>query len=1039
MVTVAAPEVVSEQSPKPDEPEDAARQERRAALATALVDTVPRAARVPTATYRLQINPGFTFRDAEAVVPYLADLGAGDAYASPYLKASPESTHGYDVTDYGALNPAIGSEADHAAFVAALRRRRMGHLFDFVPNHMGVAGGANAWWQDVLENGRGSPHAPCFDIDWTPLKPELRGKVLLPILGDHYGAVLERGELELRFDPEAGTFTVWYWATPLPVSPPSYATILRPALPGLEAMLPVDDGHLLEFQSILTALERLPGSHETDPALVAERQREQIVAKRRLAELVGASEPVRDAVEAATAALAGNPADPRSYDALDALLELQSYRLASWRVAAEEINYRRFFAINELAAIRQEEPAVFAAAHGLLLRLLGDGAVTGVRIDHPDGLLDPAGYARDLQLAYGLELARRAFDALPEPERDGDAWDDLAPAVRERLATAGPERPLFVVVEKILEHGEELPSDWAVAGTVGYEFARATTGLFVDPVSRKAFDDVYGRFVAAKPNFGDLVYENKKLIMRVALASEVNVLARALNRISEQNRRSRDYTLNNLRDALRELIACFPVYRTYIDCVEGIVAERDRRTIEAATATAKRRNPASDPSVLDFVRDVLLLRDRDELSDEQCAIRCRFGMRFQQLTGPVMAKGLEDTAFYVYNRLVALNEVGGDPAQFGTLPAAFHRQNADRKRRWPHALLTSSTHDTKRSEDVRARIAVLSELPREWRIAINRWTRLNRKHKSKVDGSLAPSRNDEYLLYQTLLGAWPFAPVAGVERAAFVARMRAYLEKATREAQVQTSWINPNAAYDEAVSSFVGAVLDDTKPNPFLDDFASLRDKVAVFGAWNALSQQVLKLTSPGVPDVYQGTELWDLSLVDPDNRRPVDYGLRTGMLRDLLARADDPALPADLVAGFSDGRIKLHVTHRALAFRRDHPDLFTDGDYLALDATGPRRDHVVAFARRLGDQAIVVVVPRLVAGLTKGNPVPPTGAVWDKTTLPVPDAAPGVTYRNLFTGETVTVGEGGLALGDVLGTFPVAVLVRSSGDGGGGQALTPA
>jgi len=1024
VVTVAAPEEIANQANEPVEPVDTACQERLTALAVSLVAVVPQSARVPASTYRLQINPGFGFRDAEAVVPYLADFGVGDAYASPYLKASPESSHGYDVTDYGALNPAIGGEDDHAAFVAALQARGMGQLFDFVPNHMGVAGGANAWWQDVLENGPGSPHAASFDIDWSPLKPELRGKVLLPILGDHYGAVLEKGELQLRFDPEAGSFAVWYWDTPLPVAPPSYATILRPALPGLETALPTDDGHLLEFQSILTALERLPASGETDPALVAERQREQTVAKRRLAELVRESAPVREAVAVATAILAGDPADPRSYDALDALLELQSYRLAFWRVAAEEINYRRFFAINELAAVRQELPEVFAAAHGLLLRLLGDGAITGVRIDHPDGLLDPAGYVRDLQLAYGLELARRAFDALPDPERADIAWDDLAPAVRERLASDGPERPLFVVVEKILEHGEDLPAEWTVAGTVGYEFARATTGLFVDPAARKAFDALYGRFVAGKPNVGDLVYANKQLIMRVALASEVNVLARALNRISEQNRRSRDYTLNNLRDALRELIACFPVYRTYIDCAGGIVAERDRRTIEAATAAAKRRNPASDPSVLDFVRDVLLLRDQEDLSDDQCAVRCRFGMRFQQLTGPVMAKGLEDTVFYVYNRLAALNEVGGDPAQFGTPPAQFHRQNADRKRRWPHALLSSSTHDTKRSEDVRARMTVLSELPREWRTAINRWARLNRKHKTKVDGVLAPDRNDEYLLYQTLLGAWPFDPVAGDERGVFVERMRAYLEKATREAQVQTSWINPNAAYDEAVSSFVVAILDDAKANPFLDDFAALRAKVAVFGAWNGLSQQVLKLTAPGVPDIYQGTELWDLSLVDPDNRQPVDYAHRIELLRDLQARADDPALPAELVASFADGRIKLHVTHRALAFRRDHPDLFAEGDYQALEATGPKRDHVVAFARRLGDQEIVVAVPRLVVGLTKSDPVSPTGAVWDKTALPVPDAV----YRNLFTGETVAAGEDGLALGEVLGTFPVAVLVREAG-----------
>ena len=1003
----------------------AARFARLEEIAARLVATLPTATRVPRSTYRLQLHNGFTFRDAERIVPYLAELGIGDAYASPYLKASPESTHGYDVGDYAALNPGIGGEDDRAALVAALNQHGMGQLCDFVPNHMGIAGGANAWWLDVLENGRASAYAGYFDIEWNPLKTELRGKVLLPMLGDHYGAVLERGELRLTFDPEAGSFAVCYWETPLPVAPPTYGVILRAALPALERDLAPDDGGLLEFQSIITALERLPDGSALPPNALAERQREQTIAKRRLAALVAAAPVIEEAIGTAVTGFAGDPDQPTSFDALDALLEQQAYRLAFWRVAAEEINYRRFFAINELAGIRQEEPAVFAATHAMMLGWLASGQVTGLRIDHPDGLLDPAGYVRDLQRAYLMTLCRDRFAALSDDERGDIAWADLEGPVLNQIATSGPERPLYVVVEKIIEHGESLPSDWAVAGTVGYEFAHAVNGLFVDPAARKPFDELYTRFVGEKMSFADLVYAKKRLIMRVALASEVNVLARALNRISEQGRRSRDFTLNNLRDALREIIACFPVYRTYIVCQDGIVAENDRRTIEAAVAQAKRRNPASDPSVLDFVRDVLLLRHQDDVTEAQRAEQCRFGMRFQQLTGPVMAKGLEDTVFYIYNRLASLNEVGGDPSRFGTPVAAFHRENAQRLKRWPHALLSSSTHDTKRSEDVRARINVLSELPREWRTAINRWTRLNRKHKTKVEGQLAPDRNDEYLLYQTLLGAWPLGTASADAEAEFVARIQAYVEKATREAQIHTSWINPNDAYDAAAKHFVARLLDPSVSAEFLADLATLRIKVAHFGAFNALGQHLLKLTVPGVPDIYQGTEVWDFSLVDPDNRRPVDYDGRATLLRDLQARRDDPALPGELIETKDDGRIKLYVTSRALGLRRVHPDLFDAGDYVPLESHGAKRDHVVAFARRLGEREAIVVVPRLVAGLMKSEPVAPTGAVWLDTTLIVPGLADETAYRDAFTGSVVHLNDGGLTLRDILATFPVALLER--------------
>ena len=969
--------------------------------AQAVVKLARQPARVPHATYRLQFHAGFTFNDARKIVPYLAELGISHLYASPYFQANPGSTHGYDVTDYTALNPEIGTQAEYDTLIETLHTHGMGQLLDFVPNHMGIGQGANEWWLDVLENGPSSAYAACFDIEWRPLKRELWGKVLLPILGDQYGAVLESGELRLRFGD--GSFVVDYYDLPLPIAPPTYPLILRQLVDALATELPPDEPDVLELQSIITQLERLPGPDERDAELIQERRREQLVAKQRLTGLTQRVPTIRDALKRVVDLFNGSPGDAQSFDRLDTLLGDQSYRLAFWRVAAEEINYRRFFAINQLAAIRQEEPAVFAATHTLLLDLLASGKVDGVRLDHPDGLWDPAGYTRTLQSAYARALGENR--------------------------KARTRQPLYVVVEKILEHGEPLPRDWAVAGTVGYEFAQATTGLFVDPAGRRPFDVLYARFTGGPTNFPDLIYRTKHIIMRTTLASEVNVLASTLNRISEQNRRSRDFTVNALRDALREVIACFPVYRTYIVCEEGHITERDQRYINAAIESAKRRARSTDTSVFEFLRDVLLLRFATGVTEPERVEQCRFGMKFQQLTGPVMAKGLEDTAFFIYNRLTSLNEVGADPAQFGVATDAFHRQNADRLANWPGGMLTSSTHDTKRSEDVRARISVLSELPMEWRAALNRWARLNRKHKTRVDGAAAPDRNDEYLLYQTLLGTWPLDDPSP---AGFTDRIVAFMRKATREAQIHTSWVNPNDAYEAATERFVRAILAPTATNPFLAGSAPLRDRVAHAGLFNALSQQLLKLTAPGVPDIYQGTELWDFSLVDPDNRRPVDFATRGRALRALSRRRDAGRLARDLLAAKTDGRIKLFLTQTTLTYRRAAPELFQSGAYLPLSPEGSRAEHVCAFARRLGDREAIVLVPRLIARLTGDATTDPIGeSVWGETRLMLP-GDPGTElpdYRNIFTGEVLTPhsenGRFSLSLAAVLSQFPVALLTR--------------
>lgn len=939
---------------------------------------------LPRATYRLQLNYEFTFRDAERIVPYLADLGISHVYVSPIFGAIPGSTHGYDVIDYGKLNPEIGTPENFDAFVAALHARGLGLIVDFVPNHMGIEGGRNVWWQDVLENGEASQYADYFDIDWNPIKRELRGKVLLPFLGGQYGEVLERGELKLVF--EGGAFRIDYWDTPFPIAPTTYPLILRKVEERLEGTIDPDSIELLELQSIRIALENLDGTvlADAEPDVRDARQREQTLAKHRLQTLTESSPPIREALAETVIALNGEPGDPQSFDALDEILDRQYYRLSSWRVAAEEINYRRFFAINTLAAIRQEEEPVFQESHRLLFALIAEGKVDGVRIDHPDGLWDPATYFRTLQREAMVEVTRAAWAReRPDAAEEGD-WDTISADVRaevdavlDGIISERGRLPIYVVAEKILEQGESLRDDWAVAGTVGYEFAQATTGLFVDPESRVLFDRIYARFTGDRIRFPELVHDMKHRMMREAFASEVNVLTNVLNRISEQDRLSRDFTLNNLRDALREILACFSVYRTYSTCAEDGAAPVDRRYVEQAVQLAKRRNPALDATVFDFIQDALLSHEAHDVIHHRDS-RCRFAMKLQQLSGPVMAKGLEDTAFYRFNRLTALNEVGGDPSKFGTSPEEFHRQNRARRRNWPRSMINSSTHDTKRSEDVRARITVLSEIPTEWRAAINRWSRMNRKLKRRVDGMLAPRRVDEYVLYQTLIATWPLEPSTPAQTAVYAERLRDYMIKVCREANQFTNWVNPNEEYEAALIAFVTGLFDRRRSRAFVEDLGTFHQRIRDSGLINALGQQVLKLTAPGVPDLYQGTEVWDDSLVDPDNRRPVDFGRRAALL-------DVDADVASLWRAREDGAVKLAVSRRVLDFRASEPDLFSLGDYLPLETTGPRASNVVAFARTNDGAACVVVVPRLTAQLGLAPSIDEGTDPWQGTRVALP------------------------------------------------------
>lgn len=991
-------------------------------LAARILDAAEADRRVPIATYRIQFNQQFTFRDAAARLGYLHDLGVSDLYASPYFRARPESTHGYDVTDHNALNPAVGDAADYRRMTLAARRRGMGQVLDVVPNHMGV-GAANPWWLDVLENGAAARHAEAFDIDWGAGPPGMSGKVLLPILGDQYGEVLERGELQPYF--ESGSFFIRYWDHILPIDPRSYPEFLRARLDDLVARLGAQNPAVLELQSIITAATNLPSRDDVSPERTSERDREKEIIKRRLAALCQFEPAVQACIEEAVREYAGTPGDARSFDRLDALIDQQAYRLSFWRVAAEEINYRRFFDINDLAAIRVERPSVFRDSHRLLLTLLAEHAVTGVRVDHIDGLWDPAMYTLRLQAAHA---AARYGDF--SPGVDAEALEQaMVSELRARQGGRG-SAPLWLVVEKILGSGERLPDDWAVSGTTGYDFAIVLNGLFVDGGNRRAFDDIYTRFAGMSENFRDVAYECKQLITTTSMASELNVLGRTLYRLAQRNRRTRDFTLNSLTDALREVVASFPVYRTYVGSEDERLNARDRAHVESAIDRARRRNPAVESSVFDFVRDTLLLRHVDGEDEADRIARRDFVMKFQQYTGPVTAKGVEDTAFYRYNRLVSLNEVGGEPEQFGVSPAAFHRHNAEHVRRWPDAMTTTSTHDTKRGEDTRARINVLSELPREWRSALARWSRANRRRKRMVDGAPAPDRNEEYLFYQILIGAWPADQSDSRASAEFVERVQQYLLKAVREAKVNTSWINPHAPYDEAVQSFVAEVLNAGDDDPFMREFLPLQHRVARVGVVNSLAQLTLKLASPGVPDIYQGTELWDLSLVDPDNRRPVDYERRAAVLRSIRRVKEErrERLARDLLAAWPDGRVKLYVLHRGLTLRRDHSDIFQRGDYVPLEAGGPRSAHLCAFARRLSGNTAVAIVPRLVARLMRepdGWPV--GGHAWADTWLHLPDYLEGAHFRERFTGAIITVakhdGKAALPIANTLATFPVALL----------------
>ncbi len=1033
----------------------------------AILQRLPERRRTPVNTYRLQFHRGFGFNEARAILPYLAMLGITDCYSSPILKARPGSTHGYDICDHNALNPDLGTEQDFERFAQELQIRQMGHILDFVPNHMGVDPETNPWWHDVLENGPGSPYAKFFDIHWSPIKPQLKGKVLLPILGDQYGIVLERGEFKLEY--KKGAFSLRYHDQRLPLDPRHYPEILRHALPDLKRLLKDDDPSLMEYLSILTAFENLPANTETAFDRVAQRRREKAIAQSRLARLARASHPIEEHIEKALRVFNGQPGQAESFNALHDLLEAQAYRLAYWKTAFHEINYRRFFDINALAGLRIENPAVFPATHKLIMRLIAEGKITGLRIDHPDGLYDPAGYFEAVQDLFLQEWVRRHLgpgESLDSPEQE-EAIRAWRVAERKKDPKGLAARPLYIVAEKILSSGEDLDPHWAIDGTSGYEFLNEMNRLFIHSLHADRMQEIYSNFSNMRTPFEQVAYICKKLIMSTSLASELNVLAYALDAITERNRRSRDFTLDSLRDALKEVIACFPVYRTYINASRASAA--DRAIISRAIEEAQQQNPAVERSTFQFIYRVLTPENAGEVSSEDFRRELGFSMKLQQYTGPVQAKGLEDTAFYRYNLLLSMNEVGGEPRFFGSSTGPFHLANQRRREAWRYSMLTTSTHDTKRGEDSRARINLLSEIPDEWAQQVRQWAVLNANARTPMGKDHAPDRNDEYHFYQTLLGAWA-GESSGTPLESLRTRVREYMLKAIKEAKRHTSWVAPNEAYEKGVAQFVETVLNEGSGKEFLASFVPFARHVARLGAINSLAQVVLKAASPGVCDIYQGAELWNLSLVDPDNRREVDYARHNELLNELSPlleqclgyaarrRTGDRVLvghgsrlrgpesyetSAENISAelrrrldrWEDGTIKMFVTAAALRFRQRHPELFLEGAYLPLEARGPQADHVVAFARTFEDHVVVAVVPRLIVPLIPSEGGWPLGsASWGTTSLIFPAPLVRRIYRGVLTpGEwrpTTVEDVVGLPLGDLLKDCPVGLFYSGPDSG---------
>ena len=948
---------------------------------------------IPLATYRLQFNKNFTFNDATRILDYLRELGITEIYASPILTSRRGSGHGYDVTNPNRLDPDLGSEKDFEVFVSEMEKRGMGLLLDIVPNHM-AASSENPWWMDVLENGPDSAFSSYFDIDWHPPSRNLDNKILLPILGRPFGEALDGGQLKLNFND--GQFSIEYFESSFPLAPRTYRTVLQHRIGSLKDLLDENSAAYQEYQGIVAALSAI-SDRDTTPVESASDKRVRFESIReRLRQLGAGSQEVTQFIQKNIADFNGNEGDPSSFANLQRLLREQYYVLAFWQNVNETINYRRFFTITDLVGMRVEDSLVFDATHNLILRLISRGAVAGSRIDHIDGLRDPLAYLKRLQDRIAAE--------------DG----------------AMPGGEAYVLVEKILARNENLPDDWPVAGTTGYDYLNFANRILVEPQGAKEIEHIYSHFIGRNLKFAEVLYQKKKLVMGTILGVEMRSLGRQLGELAAQARYARDLPRHELTEALIETTACFAVYRTYIRNLD--LPPEATKVLEEALAQARLRKPSLNPQCFDFLRDVLLLLNPPHVLPDHREARLSFVLRWQQFTGPIVAKGLEDTALYVYHPLVSLNEVGGDPSPDAICPWEFFEFIAERQIRWPHSMNASSTHDTKRAEDVRARISVLAEMPQDWRKRLHQWAATNEKYKVAANGGpMIPDRNEEYFLYQTLLGMWPLEQR---ELGGVLERLQAYAVKAIREAMVHTRWTRPNLAHEEGLKNFIAAILDEKQNHAFLEDFFSFHRDIAFYGMLNSLSQTLLKITAPGVPDFYQGSELWDLRLVDPDNRGTVDFARRIELLADLKQNAspDTVGFASELLKNWTDGRIKLYLISKALRCRHDFSELFTNGDFVPAEVSGERSQNVTAFFRVSENQQALVLAPKWLAGSGMEQNPNAQGKFWGNTSILLPDNI-AASWRNVLTGEAVTAQgqqHADFSVGHALKNFPVGLLLSA-------------
>jgi (1->4)-alpha-D-glucan 1-alpha-D-glucosylmutase len=964
----------------------------------------PDSTKIPVATYRLQLNKDFTFNDARNLIPQLKTLGISHVYISPVLKARSESTHGYDIIDHNQFHESIGRKEDFDFLVDELHVNKMGIILDIVPNHMGI-NNENHWWMDVLENGPSSFYAPYFDIDWNPLKTKLKSKVLVPILGNHYGSILENSELDLKINKNNGKFFIHYYEHVFPINPSSYPTILGLRAEVLSSRLGQSNPDFFEYQSIITAFKNLPDINEHIAEKIYERHREKDITLNRLKNIIEKNEIIKLFVEENQNEFTGKSNDSIAIKRLHNLLEQQVYRLAYWKVSVDEINYRRFFDVNDLAAINVDNASVFTSTHNFILDMIGEGKVDGLRIDHPDGLLNPTKYFKTLQ----CEVAKRLHLNLNE---------------KEDLKLGSEKLPLYIVAEKILAPFENLSTNWPIHGTVGYDFLNCVNGLFVDKNNEKKFIKLYNRFLGKMTNYDETVNACKILIMKLNLTGELNVLSNHLNRISESYFLTRDFTLNSIREALIEVIANFPVYRTYISQNENL--PKCAEYTKWAVRSAKKKSKSTEPSIFDFIEKILLLEYEQDKNSELYTVILNFTQKFQQYTGPLMAKGLEDTAFYRYNRLISLNEVGGSPDCFGISSNYFHEKNIERLKKTPYSMLCTSSHDTKRSEDLRARISVLSEIPNEWQNTLLKWNNMNKSFKTKCENTLIPSKNDEYFFYQTLIGIWSQDNEDQMED--LTTRLEEYMIKSIREAKLNTSWININKDYENAMINFVRKIMNSYDKHIFWRDFLCFQKEIALRGSINSLSQTLLKLTAPGIPDIYQGNEILNFRLVDPDNRTPINHEKIKTKLDEIVGWGclNDNSIK-EKILDYKNNYAKLFLTYKILQYRNQNKEFFKKSEYLPLEITGKYSENIIAFARKNKENTCITIVPRLIYDkVSTENPIPFGSRVWGDTAIILKDELFNNEWVDIFSNQNYKISDA-IKVSELFQSFPVSFLIKQS------------